>query len=289
MATRSMDYTQWLAKLVAFDTTSRNSNLELIHYCKDYLEGIGITCTLVHNSEKTKANLWATLPGEGGVTDGGIIFSGHSDVVPVDGQKWDSDPFTLTERDGKLYGRGTSDMKGFIAVCMSLAPELLRMKRVKPIHYALTYDEEVGCLGGKVLAEFLRDHNIKADGCIIGEPTEMRVVTGHKGAYRFRVCVHGKAAHSSLALTSESCNAIDYAAKLVVKLREVAEEYRRRGGHEKDFMVPFSTISTNVINGGNAMNTVPAQCEIGFEFRNLPREPLATMEQQVRSYVETEL
>ncbi|PWU87857.1 putative glutamamyl carboxypeptidase [Trypanosoma cruzi] len=122
MAARSMDHTQWLAKLVAFDTTSRNSNLELIHYCKDYLEGLGVKCTLLHNAERNKANLWATLPGDGGVTKGGIILSGHTDVVPVDGQKWDSDPFTLTERDGKLYGRGTSDMKGFVAVCMSLAP-----------------------------------------------------------------------------------------------------------------------------------------------------------------------
>ncbi|RNE99842.1 glutamamyl carboxypeptidase [Trypanosoma rangeli] len=190
-----MDYTQWLAKLVAFDTTSRNSNLELIHYCKDYLEGLGVKCTLVHNLEKTKANLWATLPGEGGVTDGGIIFSGHSDVVPVDGQKWGSDPFTLTEKDGKLYGRGTSDMKGFIAVCMSLAPELLKMKRAKQIHYALTYDEEVGCLSGKVLAEFLRDHNIKADGCIIGEPTEMRVVTGHRAPTAF-VCACTASRHT---------------------------------------------------------------------------------------------
>ncbi|PWU82827.1 putative glutamamyl carboxypeptidase [Trypanosoma cruzi] len=126
MAARSMDHTQWLAKLVAFDTTSRNSNLELIHYCKDYLEGLGVKCTLLHNAERNKANLWATLPGDGGVTKGGIILSGHTDVVPVDGQKWDSDPFTLTERDGKLYGRGTSDMKGFVAVCMSLAPSSSR-------------------------------------------------------------------------------------------------------------------------------------------------------------------
>ncbi|ORC79888.1 glutamamyl carboxypeptidase, partial [Trypanosoma theileri] len=135
-----MNAKQWLAKLVAFDTTSHNSNLDLIHYCKEYLEALGVKCTLVHNAEKTKANLWATLPGDGGVTDGGIILSGHTDVVPVDGQKWDSDPFTLTEKDGRLYGRGTCDMKGFIAVCMSLTPELLKMKRAKPIHFAWTYD-----------------------------------------------------------------------------------------------------------------------------------------------------
>ncbi|KAF5214373.1 hypothetical protein ECC02_013031 [Trypanosoma cruzi] len=219
MAARSMDYTQWLAKLVAFDTTSRNSNLELIHYCKDYLEGLGVKCTLLHNAERNKANLWATLPGDGGVTKGGIILSGHTDVVPVDGQKWDSDPFTLTERDGKLYGRGTSDMKGFVAVCISLAPELLKMKRAKPIHFAWSYDEEVSCLGGMELAEFARDHDVRAEGCIIGEPTGMTVVIAHKGTSHFWVRVRGKAAHSSLALTGESCNAIDYATKLITKLR----------------------------------------------------------------------
>ncbi|PWU91510.1 putative glutamamyl carboxypeptidase [Trypanosoma cruzi] len=143
MAARSMDHTQWLAKLVAFDTTSRNSNLELIHYCKDTWRGLVSSAPCYTTPERNKANLWATLPGDGGVTKGGIILSGHTDVVPVDGQKWDSDPFTLTERDGKLYGRGTSDMKGFVAVCMSLAPELLKMKRAKPIHFAWSYDEEV--------------------------------------------------------------------------------------------------------------------------------------------------
>ncbi|KAF5214376.1 glutamamyl carboxypeptidase [Trypanosoma cruzi] len=288
MAARSMDHTQWLAKLVAFDTTSRNSNLELIHYCKDYLEGLGVKCTLLHNAGRNKANLWATLPGDGGVTKGGIILSGHTDVVPVDGQKWDSDPFTLTERDGKLYGRGTSDMKGFVAVCMSLAPELLKMKRAKPIHFAWSYDEEMGCLGGMELAEFARDHDVRAEGCIIGEPTGMTVVIAHKGTSHFWVRVRGKAAHSSLALTGESCNAIDYATKLITKLREIAEEYRRNGTRH-DFEVPFSTLSTNLISGGNASNTVPAECEFLFEFRALPNETVSKMMQQVRSYVETQL
>lgn len=289
MTAQRMNHTQWLEKLVAFDTTSRNSNLELIHYCRDYLEGLGVACTLVHNAEKTKANLWATLPGEGGVTDGGIILSGHTDVVPVDGQRWDSDPFKLTERGGRLYGRGTSDMKGFIAVAMSLAPEFLRMRRARPLHFAWSYDEEVGCLGGKVLAEFLRDNNIRADGCIVGEPTEMTVVTGHKGISQFRVSVHGKAVHSSFALTSHGCNAIDYAAKLVVKIREIAEEYRRSGHSNREFVVPFSTLSTNLIKGGNAINTVPALCEFTFEFRDLPGDAVSAVEQKVRSYVETEL
>ncbi|RNE97496.1 glutamamyl carboxypeptidase, partial [Trypanosoma conorhini] len=280
---------QWLEKLVAFDTTSRNSNLELIHYCRNYLEGLGVKCTLVHNRERTKASLWATLPGDGGVTDGGIIFSGHTDVVPVDGQKWDSDPFTLTERDGKLYGRGTCDMKGFVAVCMSLTPELLKMKRAKPIHFAWTYDEELGCLGGEVLTKFLRDHNIKADGCIVGEPTSNQLVVAHKGIRAYHVTVHGKAAHSSFALTKECCNAVNYAAKLIVKINEIAEEVKFRGPQDTFFDVPFSTMSTNLVQGGNALNTVPSKCEFHYEMRYLPAEEADKIEGRVKAYINNTL
>ncbi|ORC85151.1 glutamamyl carboxypeptidase [Trypanosoma theileri] len=284
-----MNAKQWLAKLVAFDTTSRNSNLDLIHYCKEYLEGLGVKCTLVHNAEKTKANLWATLPGDGGVTDGGIILSGHTDVVPVDGQKWDSDPFTLTEKDGRLYGRGTCDMKGFIAVCMSLTPELLKMKRAKPIHFAWTYDEEIGCIGGKVLAEFLRDNNIKADGCIVGEPTSNNIVIAHKSNDLFRVRIYGKAAHSSYALTNQGCNAIDYACKLILKIREVAEEVKFKGPFDEFFDVPFTTVSTNFIKGGNAGNIIPATCEFLYEMRCLPKVELKSIQEKIQSFLEKEL
>ncbi|EKG06036.1 glutamamyl carboxypeptidase, putative,metallo-peptidase, clan MH, family M18, putative, partial [Trypanosoma cruzi] len=172
-------------------------------------------------------------------------------------------------------------MKGFVAVCMSLAPELLKMRRAKPIHFAWSYDEEVSCLGGMELAEYARDHDVRAEGCIIGEPTGMTVVIAHKGTSHFWVRVRGKAAHSSFALTGESCNAIDYATKLITKLREIAEEYRRNGTRH-DFQVPFSTLSTNLISGGNASNTVPAECEFLFEFRALPNETVSKMMQQVR-------
>ncbi|KAH9599947.1 Peptidase M20 [Trypanosoma melophagium] len=284
-----MDAKQWLAKLVAFDTTSRNSNLDLIQYCREYLEGLGVKCTLLYNAEKTKANLWATLPGDGGVTDGGIILSGHTDVVPVDGQKWDTDPFTLTEKDGRLYGRGTCDMKGFIAVAMSLTPELLKMKRLKPIHFAWSYDEEVGCLGGKALAEYLRDNNIKADGCIVGEPSSNKIVAAHKGHVSFRVTFYGKAAHSSYALTKQSCNAIDYACKLVVKIREVAEGVKFRGPLDEFFDVPFSTVTTNLIKGGNAANTIPAMCEFLYEMRCLPQAQFESIQEKIQSFLDKEL
>ncbi|KAH9600944.1 Peptidase M20 [Trypanosoma melophagium] len=289
MATQAMNHRQWLEKLIAFDTTSRNSNLDLIQYCREYLEGLGVKCTLLYNAEKTKANLWATLPGDGGVTDGGIILSGHTDVVPVDGQSWDTDPFTLTEKDGRLYGRGTSDMKGFIAVAMSLTPEFLRMRRARPIHFSWSYDEEVGCLGGKALAEYLRDNNIKADGCIIGEPTGMLVLKGNKGRCEYTVRVRGKAVHSSFALTDKGCNAIDYAMKFIAKVREMGEEFRRSGHRDNDFVVPFTTLSTNLIKGGNAGNTVPAECEFSFEFRNLPHDSASTIDSRLRSYVDNEL
>ncbi|AAZ12958.1 acetylornithine deacetylase, putative [Trypanosoma brucei brucei TREU927] len=284
-----MNCREWLAKLVSYDTTSRNSNLELIYCIRSYLTALGVPSTLVYNDEKTKANLWATLAGEGGITDGGIILSGHTDVVPVDGQKWESDPFTLTERDGKFYGRGTCDMKGFIAVCMSLVPELLQMKRRKPIHLAWTYDEEVGCIGGQVLTQFLREQGVKAYGCIVGEPTSNQVVVAHKGIAVYRARVQGKAAHSSYALTRRSCNAIDYAAKLIVKIREIAEDFRCNGTCDSYFDVPNTTISTNLVTGGNAENTVPAVCEFVFEMRYLTNTDLGLIEKQIKTYAEGEL
>ncbi|KAF5214055.1 Peptidase family M20/M25/M40 [Trypanosoma cruzi] len=181
-------------------------------------------------------------------------------------------------------------MKGFVAVCMSLAPGLLKMKRAKPIHFAWSYDEEVSCLGGMELAEFARDHDVRAEGCIIGEPTGMTVVIAHKGTSHFWVRVRGKAAHSSLALTGESCNAIDYATKLITKLREIAEEYRRNGTRH-DFQVPFSTLSTNLISGGNASNTVPlVRKEVPLQFEGASQRGLSPdYAWKVRSHVETQL
>nr|CCC91967.1 putative acetylornithine deacetylase [Trypanosoma congolense IL3000] len=284
-----MNYKRWLEKLVSYDTTSRNSNLELIHYVKTYLEGVGVDCILIHNEEKTKANLWATLPGENGVTEGGTIFSGHTDVVPVDGQEWFTDPFILTERDGKLYGRGTCDMKGFIAVCMSLTQELLQVRREKPIHFAWTYDEEVGCIGGQVLTTFLREKGIKVDGCIVGEPTSNKIVVAHKGIAVYRMRVRGIAAHSSYALTSQSCNAVDYAARLVVKIREIAEDVARHGARDRFFDVPHTTISTNIVTGGNAENTVPALCEFVFEIRFLTSAEQDMLEKRICTFVDAEL
>ncbi|KAG5471728.1 hypothetical protein LSCM4_03280 [Leishmania orientalis] len=280
------DYRQWLAKLIAFDTVSRNSNLQLVEYIKAYLQLVGVEATLVYSPEKTHANLWATLPGENGVTQGGIVLSGHTDVVPVDGQKWDTDPFTVVEKDGKLFGRGACDMKGFLAVVMALVPKFLSMRRVKPIHIALSYDEEVGCCGVPYLLAYLKEKGFKADGCLIGEPTDMMVVTGNKGFCEWHVKVQGKAIHSSMALMNTSCNAIDYAAQIITKIRAMALDIKKNAAQDRSYSCPFACISTGVIRGGNAVNTVPAECNFTYSVRLTESTLAREIEQNVQSYVE---
>ncbi|KPA73087.1 glutamamyl carboxypeptidase putativemetallo-peptidase Clan MH Family M18 [Leptomonas pyrrhocoris] len=286
MSTYPSSHKEWLGKLISFDTTSRNSNLELIRYIEAYLKSVGVESTLVYNPEKTKANLFATFPADNGATQGGIILSGHTDVVPVDGQKWDSDPFVMVEKDGKLFGRGACDMKSFIAVVMSLTPAFLQMKRAKPIHYAFSFDEEVGCIGARILTAYLKDKGFKADGCLIGEPTSMRVYTGNKGISRWYVSVRGKAIHSSMALMNTSCNAIEYAAQIITKIREIALEIKKNGVQDKTYQCPFACISTGVIKGGNAVNTVPAECEFVYSVRVTDGETANDIEQRVGQYIQ---
>ncbi|MCF7529423.1 acetylornithine deacetylase [Neisseria lisongii] len=278
---------QWLEKLVAFDTTSRHSNLELIETVKNYLESYGLRVWLAGNPEGTKANLFATLPDSDGNTQGGIALSGHTDVVPVDGQQWSSDPFVLTEREQRLYGRGSCDMKGFIASALSLVPEWVQQKRAKPIHFALSYDEEVGCAGAPVMIEAIQQKGQQIDGCIVGEPTNMQVIVAHKGINLFKCSVHGKAAHSSL--TPKGCNAIEYAAKLICRIREIADHYRQNGPFDEQYDVPFPTMTTNLIQGGIAVNTIPEHCSFQYEFRNLPGIPAEKIQQQVEDYIQNEL
>lgn len=280
---------QWLDKLVSYDTTSRNSNMPLVKYLADYFDRVGVGYRIMKDSTGQKANIFATIPSIKGEKNGGIILSGHLDVVPVDGQKWDTDPFKATAKGDKIYGRGTCDMKGFIAVCMSLVPAFLKMPRTRPVHLAWTYDEEVGCLGGHELTQFIKQQGIKADGCVVGEPTSNKVIVAHKGICCWQVNVTGLAKHSSFALAKGSCNAIDFSAMLIVKIREIAEDMRVTGTQDKFFDVPFSTISTNLIQGGNAINTVPAQCQFGYEFRNVPSDSQDAIQKRVNEYVETEL
>ena len=277
----------WLARLVAIDTTSRNSNLGLIETVRDDLRARGLDPWLSSNAEGTKANLFCTLPAQDGGTQGGIALSGHTDTVPVDGQNWSSDPFALTERDGRLYARGSCDMKGFIACAVALVPEFLATPRAKPLHLALSYDEEIACIGAPVMLADLQQRGVKVDGAIVGEPTSMQPVVAHKGLNAYRCRVHGKAAHSSL--TPQGCNAIEHAAQLICAIREMAEQWRANGPFDQFYDVPYSTITTNLIGGGIAMNTIPQLCEFTYEFRNLPMLSPADIQGRIDAYVRTEL
>ncbi|HLX01332.1 MAG TPA: acetylornithine deacetylase [Trinickia sp.] len=258
----------WVERLVSMNTTSRLPNLGLIETVRDALRERGIEATLTHDARGQWANLFATVPAHDGETNGGIVLSGHTDVVPVDGQQWDSDPFKPETRDGKLYGRGTCDMKGFIGAALALLPEMQATKLAKPIHFALSFDEEIGCAGAPLMIADLQKRGVKPDGCIVGEPTSMRPIIAHKGINAYQCCVRGHAAHSSL--TPKGLNAIEYAARLICHIRDMAERFRAEGPFDDLYDVPFTTAQTSTIEGGNALNTVPAECRFAFEFRNLP-------------------
>lgn len=258
----------WVERLVSIDTTSRVPNLGLIEMVRDALVALGIASTLTHDHRGQWANLFATLPAHDGATNGGVVLSGHTDVVPVDGQTWDTDPFKPEVRDGRLYGRGTCDMKGFIGSALALVPEMLAVPLAKPIHLALSFDEEIGCTGAPYMIAELGQRGLKPEGCIVGEPTSMRPIVAHKGINAYRCCVRGHAAHSSL--TPKGLNAIEYAARLICHIRDLADGMRREGPFDEYYDVPFTTAQTSTIEGGNAINTVPAECRFAFEFRNLP-------------------
>jgi acetylornithine deacetylase len=272
-----------LETLVGFDTVSAHSNMALIDWVRAYLERHGISSTLVPNAEGTKANLYATL---GPQKAGGVVLSGHTDVVPVVGQTWSSEPFAIVERGGKLYGRGTCDMKGFIACALAAVPDFLAAGLKTPIHLAFSYDEEVGCIGvPHLLARLARDLPMPR-AAIIGEPTMMQVVTGHKGLSAWRFIATGTEAHSSRI--EESVSAIFIASQFIEYLKSVAQDLRTR---EKDaaFEPPFTTISVGKIEGGQALNIVPGRCTVEWEFRALPTTDFKALGARIRAYVEGDL
>lgn len=254
-----------LGKLVAFDTTSKNSNLGLIHFVRDYLAEYGIESTLFHDETGEKANLLATI-GPKGVP--GIALSGHTDVVPALETTWVSPAFELTERDGKLFGRGSADMKGFSACVLAMIPELVKRDLAIPFHLCLSYDEEVGCIGVGSMVDYLAAMDTPPRLAVIGEPTDMKVINGQKGKYSMRVAVTGTAGHSSFA--PNHVNAIEYATRAINLIAEKAREFEANGPFDDDFTVPHSTMLTTTISGGTATNVTPDYCEFTFEIRHLP-------------------
>jgi acetylornithine deacetylase len=249
-----MDAITILRTLIGFDTTSRNSNLALTDWVADYLDGLGARLRLSFNDDRSKANVLASF---GPDRDGGVVLSGHTDVVPVDGQPWSFDPFTLTERDGRLHGRGTADMKGFVACCLAAAPAFAAAPLQRPIHLALSYDEEIGCFGVPQLIADLLGHGARPAFAIIGEPTGMAVGDRHRGFFGHRTTFHGSAAHSSNPAAGVS--AIYPAAALVGLLRTMA--------HTAGEGTSNVTFNVGCIHGGSAINIVPSACEVHWEFR----------------------
>jgi acetylornithine deacetylase len=283
----SQSVLDWVHTLVSIDTTSRVPNLGLIETVRDALARAGIEATLIRDRREGWANLLATVPAHDGSTDGGIVLSGHTDVVPVAGQQWDSDPFRPELRNARLYGRGTCDMKGFIGTALALLPQMRATRLAQPIHFALSYDEELGCVGAPHLIAELGRLGLRPAGCIVGEPTGMRPVIAHKGIHTYQCCVRGHAAHSSL--TPQGVNAIEYAARLICHIRDAADQFRAQGPFDDLFDVPFTTAQTSLIEGGNAINTVPAECRFSFEFRNLPQVAPEAVFARIESYARDHL
>jgi acetylornithine deacetylase len=271
-------------RLIAFDTTSRDSNLALIDDVKTYLAGHGIACELVHDVTGKKANLFATI---GPADRPGLVLSGHTDVVPIDGQEWSTDPFAVTERDGKLYGRGTCDMKSFVAVVLAMVPEIKASVRRTPVHLAFSYDEEVGCIGVRRLLDVLAKRPVKPFACIVGEPTDMKVVRAHKGKLSIRAHVRGFECHSSLA--PRGVNAVQYAAEFIAHLNRIGRCLAKDGPFDREFDIPFTTVHTGVIQGGTALNIVPKDCFFDFEFRHLPQQDPRALFQEAMEFATTRL
>lgn len=265
--------------LVGFDTVSRHSNLGLIEWVRDHLAALGVRSHLSYDRTGGKANLLATV---GEASGPGLVLCGHSDVVPVDGQPWTGDPFRAEVRDGRLHGRGSADMKSFIACVVSAVPRMLAAPLSRPLHIALTYDEEVGCYGSPVLLADAHKRGVAMSGCIIGEPTGMQVMTGHKGMRVYSCRVLGRETHSSLA--PQGVNAIEYAARMIEFVRGLAEELRTSGPRDEGFTVPFATMQTGLICGGTANNIVPRECSFEFDFRYLPDMDVETALERIHRH-----
>jgi len=281
-AARGTTYTpvELLARLVAFDTTSSKNNLGLIGFVEDYLSDHGVASRRIVSEDGQKSSLYATIGPE---NEGGVALSGHTDVVPVDGQKWTSNPFTLRSEGGKLYGRGAADMKGFLAASLATVPDYKKRKLKKPIHLAFSYDEEVGCIGVRPMIAELGKELPKPRMVIVGEPTSMQVVDAQKGPVRWQVDIKGRAAHSSMAHLG--VNAVTYATRLISELERMEQELKQRVLDIR-FEPPYSTLQVTLIEGGTATNIVPVNCSFVFDIRALPGLDPNEIETRLRRFAE---
>jgi len=273
-----MNSEEILARLVAFDTTSTKSNLQLIDFVRNLLDDHAIESQLVHNDDHSCANLYATI---GPDDRGGVMLSGHTDVVPTSGQDWHSDPYQLRTEDKLLFGRGSCDMKGFIACVLAGLPHIAAERLQTPIHLAFSYDEEIGCIGARKLVDSMAGFEVRPRLGLIGEPTNMSMVLGHKGKVSFRVTVSGLSCHS--AYISNGVNAVEYAAELITFIRSMNTR-AQQNLTDPSYTVPHTTFHVGNINGGTALNIVPRQCEFEFEIRNLPQEDLDSLVHEIRHY-----
>lgn len=275
----TMTAVEMLARLVGFDTTSRVSNLALIDWVEAYLADLGAMTQRVVSPDGQKANLHAII---GPQIDGGVVLSGHTDVVPVDGQAWDSDPFVVTEKDARLYGRGTCDMKGFIACALAAAPDFAKANLKRPVHFALSYDEEVGCIGAPALIEAITAGGPRPSAVIVGEPTMMQVVSGHKGLYSIKVIVRGFEAHSSL-VESGAC-AVTYATELMHWIVEEAKAMKAKAPADSAFSPPYGTVTIGQVHGGSAINILAKDAWFESLMRPAPWDDGPDMGKRFRAF-----
>lgn len=278
------DTVSLLGDLVAFPTISDRSNLDMIAVLAHRLESAGARVDVFHDALGHKANLFATIGPE---VDGGIVLSGHTDVVPVKDQDWQTDPFEMDEADGRLFGRGTCDMKGFIAAATAMAPLFAQTVRDRPIHFAFTYDEEIGCFGAQALVHSLRQKGLRPATCIIGEPTMMRVIEGHKGCYEYTTRITGCAGHGSAP--DRGVNAVEYGARYISRLLDLKDQLRARAPANSRFDPPWTTINTGSLHGGVAHNVIAAHAEIEWEMRPVQRADADFVKSDLATYVEQQL
>ncbi len=275
---------QILSDLIAFPTVSVDSNLDMISYLAARLKDCGAKVEIFHDESGKKANLFATLGPE---VDGGIVLSGHSDVVPVTDQDWTSDPFVMEERDGRLYGRGTCDMKGFIAATVAMAPHFAQRITDTPVHFAFTYDEETGCIGAGHLVEALKERNINPRLAIIGEPTSMRVIEGHKGCHEYSTRFQGLEGHGSAP--DLGVNAVEYAARYVSRLLELKAKLTTMAPETSRFEPPWTTVNVGAIHGGSVHNVIAPKAQVDWEMRPVQASDATFVKEALKAYCDEEL